>query len=142
MLGFVGFESAASLGAEARNPHRVIPRAVMGSAVLVGVLYVLPPTPCWLGFGGPNALTQSSAPVSDLATQYGLSSVSWIVDLGITASFFAVTIACINASSRVLYTMGEEDILPAALGRAHPKHKTPHVAIGTLAPVVPWCRSS
>ena len=40
VLGFVGFESAASLGAEARNPHRTIPRAVLGSAVLVGVLYV------------------------------------------------------------------------------------------------------
>ena len=35
------------------------------------------------------------------------------------ASFFAVDIACINAASRVLYTMGEEDILPRALGRAH-----------------------
>ena len=41
VLGFVGFESAASLGAEARDPHRAIPRAVLGSAVLVGILYVV-----------------------------------------------------------------------------------------------------
>ena len=38
VLGFVGFESSASLGAEARDPHRAIPRAVLGSAVLVGIL--------------------------------------------------------------------------------------------------------
>jgi amino acid transporter len=136
VLGFVGFESAASLGAEARNPHRAIPRAVLGSAVLVGVLYVFAAYDMVRGFGDPAALSQSTAPISDLAAQYGLGGVSWIVDLGITASFFAVTIACINASSRILYTMAEEDILPSALGRAHPTHKTPHVAIGVIAPVV------
>jgi amino acid transporter len=32
--------------------------------------------------------------------------------------------------------MGEEDVLPRMLGRAHPTHKTPHVAIGIVAPVV------
>jgi amino acid transporter len=136
VLGFVGFESAASLGAEARNPHRVIPRAVLGSAVLVGVLYVFAAYTMVRGFGDPNALGASTAPISDLAARYGLGGVSWIVDLGITASFFAVTIACINASSRILYTMGEEGILPRALGRAHPTHRTPHVAIGLVAPVI------
>ena len=136
VLGFVGFESAASLGAEARNPHRTIPRAVLGSAVLVGVLYVFATYAQVLGFGGPDGLAASGAPISELAETNGLSSIEWIVDLGVTASFFAVVIACINAASRVLYTMGEEDILPRALGRAHPTHKTPYVAIGLIAPIV------
>ena len=136
VLGFVGFESAASLGAEARNPHRTIPRAVLGSAVLVGVLYVFATYAAVLGFGGPDGLAASGAPISELADTNGLSGITWIVDLGVTASFFAVVIACINAASRVLYTMGEEDILPRALGRAHPTHKTPYVAIGLIAPIV------
>ena len=102
VLGFVGFESAASLGAEARNPHRSIPRAVIGSAVLVGVLYVFASIASVLGFGSVDALTGSAAPVSDLAELYGLRSIVWIVDLGVAASFFAVTIASINAASRVL----------------------------------------
>jgi amino acid transporter len=135
VLGFVGFESAASLGAEARDPHRAIPRAVLGSAALVGVLYVVAAYTMVVGFGTPEALTQSAAPISDLAERSGLSSIAWIVDLGVTASFFAVTIACINASSRILYTMGEEDILPRVLGRAHPTHRTPYVAIAVIAPV-------
>jgi amino acid transporter len=136
VLGFVGFESAASLGAGARDPHRTIPRAVIGSAVLVGVLYVFATYASVLGFGGTEALSASAAPISDLAAQNGLGGVTWLVDLGVTASFFAVAIASINAAARVLYTMGEEDVLPAVLGRAHPKHKTPHVAIGVLAPIV------
>jgi len=136
VLGFVGFESAASLGAEARDPHRAIPRAVLGSAALVGVLYVVAAYTMVVGFGSPQALTKSAAPISDLADRSGLSGIAWIVDLGVTASFFAVTIACINASSRILYTMGEEDMLPRVLGRAHRTHRTPHVAISVIAPVV------
>ncbi|MGY1631636.1 APC family permease [Geodermatophilus sp. SYSU D01186] len=136
VLGFVGFESAASLGAEARDPHRTIPRAVIGSAILVGILYVFATYASVLGFGGTEALSGSSAPISDLAQRNGLGGVTWLVDLGVTASFFAVAIASINAAARVLYTMGEEDVLPAVLGRAHAKHKTPHIAIGVLAPVV------
>ena len=136
VLGFVGFESAASLGAEARSPHRAIPRAVVGSAMLVGLLYVFATYASVLGFDGPEGLGGSAAPISDLAEQNGLGSVTWIVDLGVTASFFAVIIASINAAARVLYTMGEEDVLPAVLGRAHRTHKTPHVAIGVIAPIV------
>ena len=136
VLGFVGFESSASLGAEARNPHRTIPRAVIGSAVLVGVLYVFASISSVMGFGGVEELSGSAAPVSELAERYGLGGIVWIVDLGVAASFFAVAIASINAASRVLYTMGEEDVLPAALGRAHRTYKTPHVAIGILAPII------
>jgi amino acid transporter len=135
-LGFVGFESAASLGAEARAPHRAIPRAVLGSAVLVGILYVFATLSSVIGFGSTEELTGSAAPISDLADRNGLGSVAWIVDLGVTASFFAVAIASINAAARVLYTMGEEDVLPRALGRAHPRHKTPSVAIAVIAPAV------
>ena len=136
VLGFVGFESAASLGAEARNPHRTIPRAVVGSAVLVGLLYVFAAYSSVLGFGGPEALASSGAPISDLAGDNGLGGVTWLIDLGVTASFFAVVIASINAASRVLYTMGEEGVLPQAFGRAHREHKTPHVAIWAITPVV------
>ena len=136
VLGFVGFESSASLGVEARNPHRAIPRAVLGSAVLVGVLYVFAAYTSVLGFGGPDKLAASAAPITDLAHSSGLGDFSYVVDLGVAASFFAVAIASINAASRVLYTMGEEDLLPRALGRAHPKHKTPHVAIGVIAPII------
>jgi amino acid transporter len=88
------------------------------------------------GFGGIEGLSTSAAPISDLAEDNSLGAVTWLIDLGVTASFFAVIIASINAAARVLYTMGEEGVLPAALGRAHARHQTPHVAIWLIAPVV------
>lgn len=140
VLGFVGFESAASLGAEAKNPHRAIPRAVLGCAVLVGLLYIFSAYASILGFGSAEALAASNeasgAPVSDLATNVGLEDFTEVIDIGITASFVAVAIASINAAARVLYTMGEEGILPAAVGRAHRMYRTPHVAILLIAPIV------
>src|SRR3954454_7060829 len=41
ILAFIGFEAAAPLGEEARDPRRNIPRAVVGSALMIGFFYVL-----------------------------------------------------------------------------------------------------
>src|SRR5438093_4050933 len=41
ILAFIGFEASAPLGEEARNPRRTVPRAVVGSAIVIGLFYVL-----------------------------------------------------------------------------------------------------
>lgn len=134
-LGFVGFESSAALGAEARDPHRAIPRAVISSACIVGVLYVFAAYVTIKGLGA-DALSKSTAPMDDLAKVAGLTGFRYVIDLGVVMSFFAVIIASINAAARVLYTMAHEQVLAAALSHTHTKHRTPHVAILTLVPVV------
>src|SRR5207248_2111375 len=40
VLAFIGFESSAPLGEEARNPRWTVPRAVVGSAIGIGLFYV------------------------------------------------------------------------------------------------------
>ena len=134
-LGFVGFESSAALGAEAKDPARAIPRAVLTSALFVGVMYILAAYATIKGLGA-EALGKSAAPMDDLAKVAGLSPFRYVIDLGVMLSFFAVIIASINAGSRVLYTMAHEKVLPAALTRTHPEHRTPHVAIAALVPIV------
>ncbi|MEK6441455.1 APC family permease [Pseudonocardia sp. T1-2H] len=135
VLGFVGFESAAALGAEAKDPHRAIPRAVLTSAVVVGVLYVFAAYTSVLGLGA-DGLGSSAAPMDDLARSVGLAGFRYVIDLGVVASFFAVTIASINAASRVLFSVAHDGVLHPALGRAHARHRTPHVAILALLPAV------
>ena len=51
VLSFIGFETAATLGEETRNPHRNIPRAVFGSMIVVGVFYVLMAYAATVGYG-------------------------------------------------------------------------------------------
>ncbi len=135
VLGFVGFESSAALGAEARDPHRAIPRAVITSAVLVGLMYIFAAYVTLKGLGA-EGLSTSTAPMDDLAKVAHLSSFRYVIDAGVAMSFFAVIIASINAAARVLYTMAHEQVLHAHLRRTHATHQTPHIAILALVPVI------
>jgi amino acid transporter len=62
-LSFAGFEAAATLGEEAREPRRDIPRAILGTAIFGGVYYVFVTWVEVMGFGTDDAgLKRSSTP--------------------------------------------------------------------------------
>lgn len=60
VLAFVGFESAAPLGEEARNPRRTIPRAIVGSAISIGLFYVVCSYAWVIGTGFDHFTTQAT----------------------------------------------------------------------------------
>jgi amino acid transporter len=135
ILGFVGFSSADALGREARNPFKAIPRAIMFSALAVGVLYVFASYSQVVLLG--KELDGNFAPMDQIAANAGMPN--WfkpILTFGITASFFAVVVAPINVIGRIVYVMGKEGVVPGALGRTHDDHLTPHRAILAIAPLV------
>ena len=138
---FVGFESAGSLGAETRDPHRAIPRAILATVLGAGVLYLVSTYVQVIGFNTSNGLASSAAPLNDIATAAGVGWLSYLLDLGVTMSAVACASACITAAARGLYSLSREGILPTALGRVHPVLKTPHVAVyllGIVAGAVPF----
>ncbi len=130
LFSFVGFESATTLGHEARNPLRTIPRAVIQSAILCGFFFL---TCCYtetLGFRQIHQdLGASQAPFRALATLAHLPVFGPLIDVGAFVSMFACTLACVTAAARVLLKMAHDGIAPAALGRAHTTHETPHLAV-------------
>ena len=133
ILGFVGFESAASLGEESQDPFRAIPRAIRGSAILAGILYIFATYAQVASFqGGAAGLAASASPMDDLATHYGLDGFLPILNAGITASFFAVVVACITVGARLLFSWGNDGLMPAWFGQVHPKHRTPQRGILVL----------
>jgi amino acid transporter len=74
MFSFVGFESATTLGNEAREPLRTIPRAVIQCAILAGVFFMLCSYSEVLGFRGESSkLSDSTSPLHLLATKAGIS---------------------------------------------------------------------
>ncbi len=137
-FGLAGFESAANLGMEARNPRRAIPRMLMLSVVVIGVFYVFNAYAQALGFttDGTSTLAAANNPLAELADKYGLHPLAYAVNIGIAISAFAAVTALLNSSARFLFTMAREGRLPAVLGRAHPRHRTPHVAVGALVGVL------
>jgi amino acid transporter len=137
IFAFVGFESAASLGLEAKNPYRTVPRSVIISAALVGVFYIIGTLAQTTGFEGAKVgFDKAPAPLFDLAGLMGVSWFGYVMNLGITASNFACTLACINAGARILYQMGQDGMIMGAAGRSHTVNQTPHIGIYLVVPLM------
>jgi amino acid transporter len=125
-LSFVGFEAAATLGEEVRDPRRLVPRAVLLSCALVGLIYVF----CvWaevngLGPAATNRLNGASTPWNDLASTYA-SWLKWPVIVASVSSMFAVMLGSANGIARILNTMARERLLPEALAVVDRRRLTP-----------------
>jgi amino acid transporter len=129
MFSFVGFESATTLGGEAREPMRTIPRAVLQCAILAGVFFMLCSYSEVLGFRGESGkLSDSTSPLHLLATKAGISPLGVAIDFGAFVSMFACVLACTTAAARVLLRMAHGRLLPRALEGAS-RHGTPGAAI-------------
>jgi amino acid transporter len=130
ILAFIGFEAAAPLGEEAKHPRRAIPRAVVGSAVAIGLFYILCSYAWVFGAHFDNFVKQATGadPWRNLGKVFW--GTGWIlVFLAICNSIAANSNAAVNAATRVFYSLARHDLAPRPLGRTHPEFKTPHVAI-------------
>jgi len=130
LFSFVGFESATTLGAEARNPLKTIPRAVIQSALLAGAIFILCAYTEVLGLRTVGQdLGASQAPMRVLASVGGVPVLGLLIDIGVLVSMFAGTLACITAAARVLLLMSHNGITHGSLRRTHSRHETPGRAI-------------
>jgi amino acid transporter len=134
MFTFVGFESATTLGGEAKEPTKTIPRAVLQSAILGGVFFMLCSYSEVLGFRGESSmLSQSASPLHQLAAKVGVPLLGVGIDLGAAVAMFACVLACTTAAARVLMKMARAGLLPLALERTNERHGTPGAAIAVSA---------
>lgn len=137
LTAFVGFESAATLGVEARSPLRNIPRAIVWTVLVAGTLYLLAAYTQVAGFAAAGRdLVASEAPIDELAALFGLQGWAAAADVGIAASFLACALASTTALTRVLFALGRDGVVPPLFGRAHARHRTPIGAVAVSVPVI------
>jgi amino acid transporter len=130
LFSFVGFESATTLGSEARNPLRTIPRAVILSALLGGAFFTVCAYAEVLGFHTVGQdLGKSEAPMYILAQVAGVPIFGLLIDIGALISLFAGTLACITAAARVLLLMAHNGLAPDAVRTTHAQNRTPSLAV-------------
>ena len=138
IFAFVGFESASTLGEEAKDPKRTIPRAVMLSTVLLGTFLCVVTYAEIIGFGaskaGINQLINDPAAFNTLAHQYGDTFLAGLMDVAVVSSFIALNIVTVNAVARMLFAMGRDRMLPQAFGRLNSR-QAPWFAAITAAGV-------
>jgi len=130
LFSFVGFESATTLGSEARNPLKTIPRAVIQSALLAGAIFILCAYTEVLGLrvAGQNLAT-NQAPMRVLAGVGGVPVLGLLIDIGALVSMFAGTLACITAAARVLLLMSHDGLAHNGLRATHRRNETPGRAL-------------
>jgi amino acid transporter len=140
LFSFVGFESATTLGSEARNPLRTIPRAVIQSALLAGAIFILCAYTEVLGLRvAGQDLGTNQAPMRVLAGVGGVPILGLLIDVGALVSMFAGTLACITAAARVLLLMSHDGLAHEALRATHRRNETPGRAllVAGIAAVLP-----
>ena len=130
LFSFVGFESATTLGSEARDPLRTIPRAVIQSALLSGAIFTICAYAEVLGFRvAGQDLGTSQAPMRVVAESAGVGFLGVLIDVGALVSLFACTLACITAAARVLLLMSHGGLTHDSLRATHSRHETPGRAV-------------
>ncbi len=146
ILILVGFESVTSMGEEAKNAKRDIPRAVLLSLLIQGCFcyfleYFAANYFLHNGYVNSKALN-SAAPIGDMmqmvgAWAFGSAKAGWwfmmIQAITVFLALIGTTLSCLSTGARVTYAMGRDAEVPSHFGMLHGKRLTPHRAIWTLA---------
>ena len=146
ILILVGFESVTAMGEEARNAKRDIPRAVLLSLGIQGLLCYLVEyfaANYFLNSGYTmSSAAASGAPIGDMMVIVGTAifgsaaagrAFMLIEAATVFLALIGTTLACLSTGARVTYAMGRDEEVPEHFGLLHGEKLTPHRAIWTLA---------
>ncbi len=130
-LNYVGLELGSVLGDEIKEPRRHMPRAILIAGAATVVMYVL-----------ANGALQAAIPAGEIGVIDGILQavkrvtteigLPWILTpIAILMSMNAAgnTSAWLAGSARIPFVIGLDRYLPSALGRIHPRYRTPHVSL-------------
>jgi amino acid transporter len=133
IFSYVGFESAATLAKETRNPGKTIPKAIQWTALLAGLFFIFTTLVIVQGFGDDaTKLGASGAPLADMLAGQSKYLIA-LVYFGATVSSYACALASINAFGRMLFSLGRYQFVHSSMGLVHKQHRTPYVAVGVGA---------
>jgi amino acid transporter len=131
IFAFTGFESAAAVGEESRNPKKLVPMAIAGSLILIGAFYVFCSWGLQTGWGTNNLNALANSPT---APAFVLADRLWdggsiIVLIALVNSGLGVCIACTTSSTRTIFGMARTGALPSPLATVSKRYGTPIVAV-------------
>ena len=133
-FAYLGFDCVSSSAAEVKNPKRNMPLGIIGTLGIVTLLYM----GVAIVLTGMVKYTRLDVanPVS-----YALQLVhqNWLAELlsiGALIGMFTMMVAMIYSSSRLIYAIGRDGLLPAFLGKLDKKSHSPQVALWIVAVII------
>lgn len=138
-FAFIGFDVVATTAEEARDPQRDLPIGILGSLLIVTVLYMA----VSLVITGIRPYTEiDPADPAPLATAFNAVGVRWmgnVVALGACVGLTVVAMILLLGQTRVGFAMARDRLLPPGLARVHPRFGTPYrftILTGSVVVVV------
>jgi amino acid transporter len=129
ILAFGGFEAAAPLAEETRDPKKNVPLAVMSTVIVSGIIYVLGSWALVTAFGPSHigALAADPNPFHTAAAKYIsvlAPLVTWIFLTSVTSSYVAAN----TQTARVIFGGSRSGLWPRRLSRMSSRFHTPAIA--------------
>jgi putrescine importer len=129
---FIGFDAVTTLTEETHDPRRNIPRAVLITALLCGVLFIVASYATQLAHPGASFKNPDSA-AFEIAGMIGGNLFASFFLAGLVIAQFAAGLAIQATSSRLLYAMGRDGVLPRRVfGYLQPRFRTPLFGIALI----------
>lgn len=132
-FAFLGFDALSSSAAEVKNPKRNMPLGIIGTLVIAGLLYSL----VALVLTGMVHYTKLNVadPVAYALNAVGQRGIFLVVSLGALVGMFTMIYTMVYASSRLVYAIGRDGLLPGNLGKLNVNGE-PSRALGVATVVI------
>ncbi|MDZ7850348.1 MAG: APC family permease [Halodesulfurarchaeum sp.] len=126
---YLGFAQVATVAGDIKNPGRSLPIAMVGSVLIVTVLYVVTIFVATSAFGAATLGTFGETAIVEVARELlGEPGAVAILVAGVLATISSAN-ASILSASRTMYALSRDAILPARAGKLNIRFGTPHVAL-------------
>ncbi|MFC6825787.1 APC family permease [Halopelagius fulvigenes] len=127
---YLGFAQVATVAGEIKQPGRNLPLAMVGSVVIVGVLYVATIFVAVSAFGSERLSTLGETAMVTVAESFMGPLGAFLILVGGLLATVSSANASILSTSRAIYAVSKDALLPRAASRINLKYGTPHVALG------------
>ncbi|MGW1544402.1 APC family permease [Streptomyces sp. NPDC002309] len=123
----VGFDSAANLAEEAKDPQRSVPRAIVGSVVAAGLLGMLFLITLTIAIDDIPRITANGSPVAAIMRDQLGPVMERTLLVAISFAFFGAGMVVMVACSRIIFAMARDSRFPAhrLMRRVDPRTQTP-----------------
>jgi amino acid transporter len=143
-FSYIGLDAVSTAGDEVKDPQRTMPRALIAALLTVSAVYIVVTLAAlgaqnWTDFGGQKA---GLATILDNVT--GANYWGTVLAAGAVISIFSVTLVTLYGSTRILFAIGRDGLLPSMFAKVNPRSMTPvnntvvvATVVGLLAGLVP-----
>lgn len=128
LWAYDGFEDVTFVAGEVRDPRRVMPRAIITGTIAVVAIYLLANL-AYLSVLDVSGIAHSRLVAADVAQRLIGSAGVVFVSVTVMLSTFGTLNGSILTSPRIFFAMADDGLLFSAIGRVHPRYRSPYRAI-------------